>query len=256
MRKFLIIPNVQNLEQCNFLAEKYNLGFEYNDFAQPDLLDNDEEKELLIQKYIQNSSVKFSTLHGAFFDVIPFSPDKKIREISKMRIEQSISAAKNLNAEAVIFHTNYNPFLNREEYVENWIKNNTEFWSEILLKNPKISIYLENMFEINPNILIKLSENLSKFKNFGICLDWAHASLSQVSPEIWAEKLSPFIKHIHINDTDFSADLHLAWGEGKINRNIFYNSCEKFFKNATILIETPFSKISPSLETLKNDGFI
>lgn len=257
MRQVLIIPNRDQLEECLQLAEKYNLGFEYNDFFIPDVLDDNIQTESIIAEYKKQDLPAFTTLHGAFFDVTPFSEDAKIREISDLRIEQSIRIAKKLGAKAVIFHTNYNPFLNSKDYIQGWIQTNAAYWSRVMERHPEINIYLENMFDTTPDIMEALSEKLSVYGNYGVCLDYAHASLSKVAPEVWAKRLGRFVKHVHVNDNDLVSDLHLAWGDGQINRSHFYECFETYFKEATVLIETtPMENKIRSLEILKKEDFI
>ncbi len=256
MKQLLIIPEQAEYEECINLSKEYNLGFEYNDFFQPDLLDDEKKVENIICEYKKQELPKLTTLHGAFFDVIPFSVDKKIREIADLRIEQSIAAAKKLGAKAVIFHTNYTSFLNSESYIDNWIKINTEYWSLKLQKHKDINIYLENMFDASPYLLEKLSLNLCKYNNYGVCLDWAHAFLSDTNLEEWVKSLSSFVKHIHINDNDGVSDLHLAWGDGVIPRELFYEYYEKYMNGATVLIETStMDNKRRSLEKLRIEGF-
>ena len=257
MKQLLIIPQQDALEEYLSVAEENKLGFEYNDFFLPNLLDDEEKSKDVIAKYKACELPKFTTLHGAFFDVIPFSVDKRIREISDKRIRQSIEIAKELGAKAVIFHTNYNPFLNSPAYVDSWLKINAEYWGGILQEYSDINIYLENMFDTTPNLMAALSEQLCGYANFGVCLDYAHASLSKVAPEVWAERLGKYVKHIHINDNDLVSDLHLAWGDGKINRESFYQCYEKYMKGASVLIETSaMENIKKSLEMLKKENFI
>lgn len=257
MRQFLIIPDRSYLEECLELAAKYNLGFEYNDFFNPDILDDAEKLSEIMNHYKKYKLPEYTTLHGAFFDVLPFSVDERIRRISDERIRQSLTVARQIGAGAVVFHTNYNPFLNAESYIKPWIQTNIAYWSGILEEFPDVNIYLENMFDTTPDLMVALSEALCKYSNYGVCLDYAHASLSEVAPEIWAERLGRYVKHVHINDNDLVSDLHLAWGDGKINRSHFYECCEKYMKNATILIETSSMKNKVnSLEVLKKDGFI
>lgn len=257
MKQLLIIPQQDTLEEYLSVAEENKLGFEYNDFFWPNLLDDEEKSKDVIAKYKACELPKFTTLHGAFFDVIPFSVDKRIREISDKRIRQSIEIAKELGAKAVIFHTNYNPFLNSPAYVDSWLKINAEYWGGILQEYSDINIYLENMFDTTPNLMAALSEQLCGYANYGVCLDYAHASLSRVAPEVWAERLGKYVKHIHINDNDLVSDLHLAWGDGKINRESFYQCYEKYMKGASVLIETSaMENIKKSLEMLKKENFM
>lgn len=253
MNKRLIIPLLKEIEQSIFLAEKYDLGFEYNDFYHPDVLDNAEVQNNIIRKYKSFHFPEYCTLHGAFLDVTIFSSDKKIREVSELRVIQSIEAAKKINAKAVIFHTNINPILNLKEYENNWLKTNVEFWSRMLTDYPDISIYIENMFDQSPKMLKKLAKNLCEYANFGICFDYAHAVISSTPINIWVESLSKYVKHVHINDNDLVSDLHLAVSDGKINWQEFYYLYTEFLSETTLLIEvSSVEKQIRSIEALQN----
>lgn len=50
------------------------------------------------------------------------------------------------------------------------------FVRELLEAYPEIQIYMENMFDSDPVILQKISEQLCVYSNFGVCLDYAHAA--------------------------------------------------------------------------------
>lgn len=255
--KTLIIPQKNQIGESLRLAEEYGSGFEYNDFFLPDVLDDEKLTEEIAAQYTALELPEYCTLHGAFFDVIPFSPDRRIREISDLRIRQSIGAAKRVGARAVIFHTNYNPFLNSPKYMEDWLDENERYWGGVLSAAPEINIYLENMFDTSPYLLAKLAERLSRFDHFGICFDYAHAILTSVPVKEWSEALSRYIKHIHINDNDLVSDLHLAVGEGKIDWGEFYRLYETFFGGAPVLVETSsIERQRASLERLKKDGFL
>lgn len=257
MKKFLIIPNRDRISESLAAAEKYGMGFEYNEFFMPDTLDSEEECGKITDMYRQYSLPEYCTLHGAFFDVTVFSPDRKIREVSDLRVRQSIAAAEKIGAAAVVFHTNYNPFLNAEKYVDGWIGQNSEYWSGILEEYGNMNIYFENMFDSSPTVMRRLAEQLCTYKNFGLCLDYAHASLTDVPCEIWAEELGKYVRHMHINDNDLISDLHLAVGDGKIDWEKFYSIYEKYLNEPTILIET--SSLENQLRSVKRliaDGFM
>lgn len=256
MKQLLMIPNLKELDAAAELAAQYSLGFEFNDFFLPAVLDDQQKQQRIKEAYAQISLPPFRTVHGAFFDVIPFSPDPKIREIADLRIEQSIQAALSVGAKAVVFHTNYNPQLNTPSYLEGWIRDNITYWSSVLQAHPELSIYLENMFETTPDLLEELSEALCQYPNYGVCLDYAHASLSPTPPAVWAERLGRFVKHIHLNDNDLNSDLHLAWGDGVIDRSEFYRCYQQWLSGASILIEVSSSeKVRRSLAVLEKDGF-
>ena len=66
--KYYVIPNLSELDKYLKLASDYNLGFEYNDFFDPNLLDNNEKLNDTISKY-QSLKRKGDTLHGVFYDI-------------------------------------------------------------------------------------------------------------------------------------------------------------------------------------------
>ncbi len=257
MKKLLVIPDRSNLDESLQFAGEYDLGFEYNDFFSPSVLDDKNLLNKIENSYLSCKLPSYCTMHGAFFDVIPFSPDDRIREISQQRIEQSITVAKQMGCKAVVFHTNYNPFLNSAVYVKGWIDNNTAYWSSVLKRHSDIAIYLENMFDTSPDIMSGLAEKLCEYDNFGICLDYAHASISPTDTLVWVQRLGKYVRHVHLNDNDLNADLHLPWGNGMIDREKFYRCYDDYMNEATILLETTsVGAQRSSVETLISDGFL
>lgn len=257
MKQMLIVPDRQDMDGCLALTKKYGVGFEYNDFYLSDVLDDKEKMQQIAEAYNAVDLPKYCTTHGAFFDVLPVSADQKVREISDLRIRQSIAAAKNIGARAIVFHPNYNPFLNSESYIKGWVEANAAYWGSVLEQNPDLNIYLENMFDRTPEVLEQLSEKLCKYENFGICLDVGHAFLSKTPLTVWAKHLGRFVKHVHINDNDGISDLHLAWGDGIIPKETFYHCYNEFMSGASVLVETSgYENKEKSLQRLKEDGFL
>lgn len=257
MKKLLVIPDFKNIDDSIRLARGYDAGFEYNDFNFAKYLDDEAFCEKTVNEYKSYKLPDYTTNHGAFIDVLPYSTDKKIKEISIHRINQSIEITRKICAKSVVFHLNYNPYLNHELYVKIFPKLNIDVWRPIIEENPDINIYIENMFEQDPYIIKKVAKALSEYDNFGLCLDWGHAVLSKTNPQIWAEELKEYVKHIHLNDNDLKVDTHLAWGSGQINRNQFYNCYNRYLSDATILIETvDIPDQRASLRQLEEDGFI
>ena len=112
------------------------------------------------------------------------------------------------------------------------------------------------MFDDTPELLRRVAENLKDVKNFGVCLDLAHAFLSKVDLTEWIDELSPYIKHIHINDNDKQQDLHLPVGAGKMDWEIL-KSEKLFAASPSVLIEvTGKEKLLKSIEYLKSINFL
>ena len=95
MSRFLIIPQLKELDKSLLLAEKYGLGFEYNDFFIPDIMEDKRLSDELISRYRGHELPDYCTMHGAFFDVLVFSEDRLIREVSERRIRESLELGRN-----------------------------------------------------------------------------------------------------------------------------------------------------------------
>lgn len=254
MGRFLVVSKAEQLEEYKQLSDEYGVGFEINDFYNPDVLDDEKWTEKLILQYEQTGIPEGSTMHGAFLDVTVFSQDSAVRRVSRQRMEQSMEIAARLGVKGVVFHTNCNPLLEGEEY-NNQVVEVTAAYLETLLQSYKnVEIYLENMFDRTPDILKGISQRLCRYQNYGVCFDYAHASIYGVEMEQWVEELEQYVKHIHINDNDLNHDLHWALGDGLLDWKRFEMYYERHFKTCSILIETTsLENQRESLEYLRQE---
>lgn len=231
----LIIPEYSRMEESLKLAREYALGFEYNDFYLN--MDDGAAIEEKVARWRENLPPRECTLHGAFFDIAVGSADAQIRAVSQNRVLQSVEICKKLGARAVVFHTNTIPGFRSPSYRANWLESNAAFYAEVLAANRDVSIYIENMFDEDPELLRQLSERLTDNPNYGVCFDFAHASLSKASVERWLEALAPYLKHIHFNDCDGLEDSHLPLGRGTLNIPAFLALLRRYRFAGSMLIE-------------------
>ena len=233
--RFYIIPNINQLDKYLELSEKYDFGFEYNEFYEPHILDSN-ELDSYIYRY-KSLNRKNDTLHGVFYDITLNSNDPLIKDASFKRVEQSFIIAKKLNVKGIVFHTNYITWMKDEYYINNYIEKTKEVF-EYLVKKYDMDIYIENMFDLEPFILKELLDKCNN-KRINCCLDIAHASISNVSLDIWFKELKKYIKHIHINDNDLKIDMHEEIGKGKIDYKKAFNLINNLDNNdeLSILIE-------------------
>lgn len=257
MSQYLIIPIAERLEESLKLAECYGLGFEFNDFCLPDVLDDEEGVQKRIAFYREQMPCGMNTMHGAFYDIAVFSMDERIRRVCVERIEQSLQIAQRLGVKGVVFHSNLNPMLTAETYREGFVEANVKVWRALTGKYPDIQIYLENMFDKAPTEIVRIAEALRDVKNFGVTLDYAHACIYGNDIEGFVRALAPYIRHVHINDNDGVNDLHLPVGSGVIDWKQFRVLKEKYFADATILIETSsIEEQKASLQYMEENAFI
>lgn len=238
MKKISCIPKLEELEQFLAFSSQYDATFEYNDFFLPQILDDPIATERIIRAY-QNTGRDLSqdTLHGAFLDICVDSQDSMIFRASDYRVRQCMNIAQKMGLRAVIFHTNYIANFPLRSYQKGWVERNEEYWSQLLQDYPSLTVYMENMFDDSPHLLVELARRLREHPRFGVCLDVAHAKLSGSPMEDWYEEMRPYAKHLHINDNDGLQDLHMAVGAGTVCWQQFSQWCQSLNQTPTVLIE-------------------
>lgn len=237
-RQWHIIPDYNHIEESLKLADKYNAYFEYNDFFNPLIYEDEDLLKSRIEFY-QNlkRDKRKDTLHGIFLDLSLASQDTFIREYSRKCIKKSMEIADRLEVKGVVFHTGLIGGLSVDYYIKNWLDAAEELFFELSEQYTHRMIYLENSFEHSPEVFVKFMERMKKTANVRLCLDYAHAVISPSKVDDWVEKLSPYIAHMHINDNDLKSDLHLAVGDGKIDYCHYKELMEKYHINAPTLLE-------------------
>lgn len=253
MKGIYMVPDYRQLQASVGVAAEYGLCFEYNDFFFPEVLDDPVMLEERIQTYLSlGRDCSGDTMHGAFFDVTVFSYDPKIREIAMLRMRQSMEVARKMGLRGVIFHGNYLPFLRRKSYDDVWLSYTEEAIRVLTNEYSGVGIYLENMFEDSPEVMVRLAERLKDVPEFGLCLDYAHALLTSGKGEPWMRLMSPYLRHMHVNDHCFDADVHLVPGDGKTDWQEFCLLKERYAPDVTMLCEVKgIEETRRSVEFLK-----
>ena len=251
--KYYVIPSLNKINKYLELSKEYNLGFEYNEFFKPEILDDNDKLNNIIDEYKKLSRTN-DTLHGVFFDISLDSRDGLIRKISYDRVKKSLEIASKLKCKGVVFHTNYITWMKDEEYRNRWVELNAKAYLELIEEFSDLEIYIENMFDQDPYLLKRLIERINH-NRIGVCLDVAHAALSNVSISEWFNVLKKYIKHIHINDNDKICDLHLEIGKGIIDYKEVYKYINELNSNTSILIEiSDYDKTLGYIKYLKYGG--
>lgn len=255
MKGLYLIPDRQNLEDSLELVNRYEGAFEYNDFFLAAVLDDKKKQQEIIDTYARvRSDFSRDTMHGAFLDVTVHSSDVRIREVSELRIRQSLDIAKEMGLRGAVFHTNRLYGFRDAVYLKNWQETNERFFRTICEEYPNQQIFMENMFDEAPDVLTEFAERMSDCPNFGICLDYGHGAISNVSESEWIKNLAPYIKHMHINDNDLKNDLHAPVGSGQLDWKRFTEEIKRYEINTTVLVEvTGVEKQRKSLEYMEKE---
>lgn len=252
---YTIIPDINNIDGALKLVEKYGVNFEYNEFTSPSVYDSQDEIDRVIDFYLGiNRDRSKDTMHGAFLGIDLAAMDPMLRDRSRKLCKQSMEIAKRLGIKGVVFHTGLIGTLRVEYYVNNWITEAVSFFTKLCNEYPDQFIYIENSFEQEPDVFIRLMERMKDVPNFRLCLDYGHAILTSTHVCQWVEKLSPYISHMHLNDNDLKDDLHLAVGKGEIDFSEFKYLLEKYvpeYDGAVLLEMNGYDKAEKSIEYLK-----
>lgn len=248
-----IIPDINDIERFVKLSKEYEAAFEYNDFFWPNVYENEEEYERRIRMYESlDRDRKNDTVHGVFYDIAMISMDSVIRDRSRTLVKRSLDVARRLSCKGVVFHTGLISGLDTKAYIDQWLEGMSEYLHEIAPAYEDVQIYMENTFERTPEPFVGLMERTRDLENVSVCFDYAHAMLTVTDSKIWFEKLKPYIKHMHINDHDLKADLHLAVGDGDIDYRVFKGLVDSCQKGVRILHEVNgYEKTRRSLEYME-----
>lgn len=253
-----VIPDANRIGETAALIERWKVNLEYNDFFIPDLLDNKDELKKRINLYRSlNRPVGTDTLHGVFFDMCINSADKKIAGLTKDRMRSSMEIASELGCKGVVFHTNLIPGFEPDNYLNGWLNSCEAFYRELLDEYKNLEIYLENMFDYKPDMLIEIAENMKDQPRFGICFDVAHSNIHMIPMVGWMEVLAPYIKHLHINDNDGRCDDHKALGLGNIDWATYFETIDRLNIDASLLVEVASLEAQEeSLGYLKDNQYL
>lgn len=187
-------------------------------------------------------------------DICIDSQNPLIFHASDVRVRQSMDIAMRLGVHAVIFHTNHIANFRLKSYREDWLKKNSAYWRRLLAEYPALTVYLENMFDEEPDLLRRLAEDLSDEPRFGVCYDMAHAYLSQTPLTDWNQALLPYVCHLHINDNDKTQDTHRPVGSGSLPWDLYaqlFASCPPGLKPSVLIEVRSYEDLAASVSYLK-----
>jgi len=236
----------------------YNVETQY--FAMPENLIRDFEDNIIkFRRKKEELQIQKLIMHGPLFDLYVVSRDREIADISIRRYEQALYAARSLNIDKIVFHTQYNTQLRLPAYIKAWLDGTAEFFGKVLslAGNKRITILIENMFEEDPDLIFELMEKVSS-PNMGVCLDVGHVNVySKYPPSYWIRKLSPYLKYFHLSDNGGKVDEHLALGRGTVDFHEIFNSIEEEGINPEFCIEMYSEKDhGESIEYLRGLGYL
>ena len=202
-------------EDMQRILKDYSIGIEIVNFASAIVLDDKKNKLREFKDDMKGYLNRPVSLHGPFVDMSPGSPDRRIREITKERFQESYEIARELKAEHIIFHSGFIP---KVSYDKEWAYYSKDFWNEFLEDKlfGDIIILLENVFDDDYLLLREIIDYVNN-PIFSICFDIGHKNVcSTKSVKDWIEGLGNRIGYVHLHNNNGQRDSHCPLEEGTV----------------------------------------
>ena len=231
------------------LCASRGFGIELQNYALPEF-----EPDIDAQ-ITQLEEIEVRAIHAPFFDLCPGSLDPLVQQVTAQRFRKTISHARALRCEHIIFHNGFNPL---HHMPDGWATRAIEFWSELLnQEGTNLKFYIENTLESDPLLLLEVLDGVG-ISNLKINLDVGHAhAFSKWTVLEWIEYLQGAIGYAHLHNNYGNEDEHLPLRDGSLSMKEVCHALDEYAPNALWAIEM-HSKTHAldSIEWLEENGFI
>ncbi|SMP03087.1 Sugar phosphate isomerase/epimerase [Desulfurobacterium pacificum] len=195
-----------------------------------------------------------TTVHAPFLDLNPGAADSYVLKATRKRFQETLIAAKVLEAEVIVFHTGYHP-AKIDPIFDEWFERAIETFKLVAAETDAL-IALENVFDTEPSVLKKFVDNLPK--NVGVCIDVGHLNLFSKQPvSDWISAFKDRIYEFHVHDNSGVKDEHSFLGSGTVPLKEFFKEVEKVETDYIFNLENKtVDDIKKSLKFLEEGGFL
>jgi len=181
------------------------------------------------------------SVHLPFMDLLPGARDKRIRDATISRLKDALDVAAVYEPAHMVAHALYwQPFY--ANGFEDWLEGSTATWKAVSTHwRGQAPIYLENVFETDPEPLTRLMSALAD-PGIGLCLDLGHwhsfgGGARQNNLAHWIGVLAPWLRHLHLHDNHGEVDEHLGMGQGSIPWTELFSLFAKHALSPTFTLE-------------------
>ena len=203
---------------------------------------------------LESFNLKYS-VHSPFMDVNIASVQEKSRVNSIDQIKASIDLANEIDAEAVVVHPGFAPFLANKYFLDKVYEYSNESIRQLGEYGEDLGVLttIENMPTFDGMLYYDMNDlnDLLVSLDMSMTLDIGHANHAGYAPD---EMIFDSIKHIHAHDNFGDEDAHLAFGEGSIDLKYIINKLEEKSYDGIYIIEVnDTDSIKKSYEYMKKN---
>ncbi|SHJ90788.1 sugar phosphate isomerase/epimerase family protein [Tepidibacter formicigenes] len=190
------------------------LGFNHIEVG----IDNLEDWDFL---YEEKEELKKNDISIGVHMPMELNTCESIKYIRKCWIDffiENYKKGKILDVKYYNLHLGYGLKNRVKNYREKYLNNTLCFFQKVLENITNAEIYIENTY-VSEGHLVNLGDNVNDFEyifknvkkdNFGFCYDSGH---NLINSDDYVNKLSSYIKLIHLSNNDGKSDLHLGLSE-------------------------------------------
>lgn len=233
------------------LCERYDLGIEIQSFYDPAY--SESEPQAVEQHLALLANVPERSSHGCFGDLCPGSFDPLVRQVARLRYDQSYDFARRLKAGHLVLHHGY---VQHTSPPDRWLIRCSAFWKDFLNgKGSDIHFHIENLLELDPGLLAEVIDAIDS-PLVDVNLDIGHVACNSSTPLAdWIRALSSRIGYFHLHDNHGEKDEHLTLGKGTIPLMEALELASELAPTAIWAIESDMDEMEESILWLKQNGF-
>lgn len=229
----------KNLNTVVEFVNEMGANLEISRFGKLATIDSEYDDFLNHYKSVLKNLKRKLTLHSFFYDLNPASLDPGMRNFVLHRYNQAFTAARELNANTIVFHTGYNGLIKHADYHNDFFNGQETFWANFIkqFENAGITAVVENTCENNPEVLMKIVDSVNS-KNLKACIDAGHANInSEFGIEEWIKKIGKRLHHMHIHNNYGKLDEHNSVLSGTIDFSTLVATLEKESLTPNLVLE-------------------
>ncbi|MCL2200367.1 MAG: sugar phosphate isomerase/epimerase [Oscillospiraceae bacterium] len=198
------------------IAREHGFGLEIAEFCTAANMDHGLFEEYNKRALANMKGVSSFVLHAPFNEISPAAIDPLILKVAEKRYSQAAGIMRGYGINKMVAHSGFLP----QVYYEQWfVPKSVEFWQKFLSdKSESFELCIENVLESSPDMLCKIAKEVNDGR-LKLCFDAAHAAI--MSPELsamqWAERMLPYLGHVHLHNNFGEIDTHNALGNGIVD---------------------------------------
>lgn len=228
---------------------EHQRDLEIQDFARPDVLDNDG-----LTAHLQDIKSKLDGytgrmgIHAPFWNLTLSAYDLKIRAVVQDRFKQTLDVAAEIGATHMVIHSPLQFLGASSSFTKPMIADKPLFeiihetLEPVVVQAEQVEcmLVIENIFDKRPTTLTEL---VASFNSDYVrqSLDVGHAFINFFEgappPDYYVRVAGDLMGHVHLQDTDGYTDRHWTIGEGNVNWEELFRAVGEINSQPRLILE-------------------